>query len=60
MLKNINDIYGTRLAATDGEIGHVKDFYFDDESWAVRYLVVETGSWLLALRSAGIACATSL
>lgn len=46
MLKNINDIYGTRLAATDGEIGHVKDFYFDDESWAVRYLVVETGSWL--------------
>lgn len=26
MLKNINDIYGTKLAATDGEIGHVKDF----------------------------------
>ncbi len=46
MLKNINDIYGTQLAARDGFIGQVKDFYFDDESWAVRYLIVETGSWL--------------
>ena len=46
MLKNIKEIYGTRLAATDGEIGHVKDFYFDDESWAVRYLIVDTGTWL--------------
>ncbi len=46
MINNINDIYGTKLAALDGEIGHVKDFYFDDLMWAVRYLVVETGSWL--------------
>ena len=33
------------LLATDGSIGHVKDLYIDDESWAVRYLVVETGNW---------------
>jgi hypothetical protein len=46
MLKNIREIYGTRLAATDGEIGQVKDFYFDDETWAIRYLVVDTGAWL--------------
>ena len=46
MLRNINDIYGTQLAATDGNIGHVKDFYFDDKSWTVRYLIVDTGSWL--------------
>lgn len=46
MLKDINDIYGNPLVATDGKIGHVKDFYFDDESWIVRYLVVDTGSWL--------------
>ena len=32
--------------ATDGAIGHVKDFYFDDEAWVIRYLVVDTGSWL--------------
>ena len=33
-------------SATDGDIGHVKDFYFDDEAWVVRYLIVETGNWL--------------
>ncbi len=46
MLRNISDIYGSQLAATDGIIGHVKDFYFDDETWMVRYLIVDTGSWL--------------
>ncbi len=46
MLRNINDIYGIQLAATDGTIGHVKDFYFDDQSWTLRYLIVDTGSWL--------------
>ena len=30
----------------DGEIGHVKDLYFDDLSWAVRYVIVNTGPWL--------------
>ncbi|MEO5915464.1 MAG: PRC-barrel domain-containing protein [Luteolibacter sp.] len=46
MLRNIKDIYGIKLAATDGDIGHVKDFYFDDQSWIIRYLIVDTGSWL--------------
>lgn len=31
---------------TEGAIGDVKDLYFDDEAWVIRYLVVETGSWL--------------
>ena len=35
-----------KLQATDGDIGHVKDLFVDDQSWAVRYLVVETGSWI--------------
>jgi hypothetical protein len=34
------------IQATDGIVGHVKDFYFDDRVWVIRYLVVETGSWL--------------
>jgi sporulation protein YlmC with PRC-barrel domain len=34
------------IGATDGVIGRVKDFYFDDESWVIRYLVVQTGQWL--------------
>ena len=46
MLQNIKELYGDKLAASDGEIGHVKDFYFDDVSWVVRYLVVDTGTWL--------------
>jgi uncharacterized protein YrrD len=47
MLQNIKQLYGNKLAADDGDIGHVKDFYFDDESWVVRYLVADTGSWLM-------------
>ena len=46
MLRSIKQLLGDKLAASDGEIGHVKDFYFDDHNWAVRYVVVDTGSWL--------------
>jgi sporulation protein YlmC with PRC-barrel domain len=46
MLRSIKQLYGDKLGASDGEIGHVKDFYFDDQNWVVRYLVADTGSWL--------------
>jgi hypothetical protein len=46
MLRSIKKLYGDKLGASDGEIGQVKDFYFDDQSWAVRYLVADTGTWL--------------
>jgi hypothetical protein len=46
MLHSIQQLYGAELDATDGHIGQVKDFYFEDSTWAVRYLVAETGSWL--------------
>src|ERR1035437_6817696 len=46
MLRSITQLYGAKLGASDGEIGHAKDFYFDDQNWVVRYLVVDTGSWL--------------
>lgn len=46
MFKNLRDLEGFRLAAEDGEIGHVTDLYFEDDEWVVRYLVVATGSWL--------------
>jgi len=42
----MKQLYGSKLAALDGDMGHVKDFYFDDENWVVRYLVADTGSWL--------------
>jgi hypothetical protein len=46
MFLSIKQLYGNRLGASDGEIGHVKDFYVDDRNWVVRYLVADTGTWL--------------
>jgi hypothetical protein len=37
---------GFTLRATDGTIGHVDNFLFDDAHWAIRYLVANTGGWL--------------
>ena len=46
MLRKAKKLLDMALVATDGSIGEVEDFYFDDEAWTVRYLVVNTGSWL--------------
>ncbi|MBK8478818.1 MAG: PRC-barrel domain containing protein [Opitutaceae bacterium] len=46
MLQNTKSIQGQKLAAHDGEIGSISDFYFDETNWAIRYLVANTGSWL--------------
>jgi len=47
MLRSIRQLYGKKLGASDGEIGHVKDFYFNDQQWALRYVIADTGKWLL-------------
>ena len=44
-LRSSHVVTGYRIKATDGDIGHVEDFLVDDESWAIRYLVVRTGRW---------------
>jgi|ERR1022692_1124059 hypothetical protein len=46
MLRSMKDLEDYAIGATDGTIGHVKDLYFDDEAWVIRYLVVDTGTWL--------------
>ena len=46
MLRSIKQLYGKKLGASDGDIGHVKDCYFDDQQWVVRYVIADTGSWL--------------
>ena len=46
MLHSSQERYGEKLRASDGEIGHVRDFYFDDKTWTIRYLVADTGGWL--------------
>ncbi len=43
---SIRQLLGRKLGASDGEIGHVKDFYFEDQRWALRYVIADTGSWL--------------
>ncbi|MFA7329470.1 MAG: PRC-barrel domain-containing protein [Candidatus Delongbacteria bacterium] len=44
-LRSSRDVTGHVIMASDGEIGHVEDFILDDESWAIRYLVVDTTNW---------------
>lgn len=46
MLHSIKKMQGYTVLAEDGEIGRVADFYFDDDSWVIQYLVVDTGNWL--------------
>ena len=46
MLRRLRDCEGWAVHARDGEVGAIRDFYFDDERWTVRYLVVTTGGWL--------------
>ena len=46
MLRSIKQLYGDKLGAADGDIGQVRDFYFDDQKWTIRFLVADTGSWL--------------
>jgi uncharacterized protein YrrD len=45
-MHTIKELNGAEIVARDGAIGSVDDVYFDDERWAVRYLVVDTGNWL--------------
>ena len=46
MLRNASAINGYGVAASDGALGTVIDFLFDDVSWLVRWMVVDTGNWL--------------
>ncbi len=46
MLRTLDGMLGSPIMATDGEIGKIYNVFFDDRSWAVRYMVVEAGPWL--------------
>jgi len=46
MLRLAGELKGVTIEAMDGDIGSVQDLYFDDRTWTVRYLVVDTGTWL--------------
>lgn len=46
MLRSVTSLDGFKVAAADGHIGKVKDFYFDDEAWVIRYVVIDCSAWL--------------
>jgi len=51
MLRSANELKGYTIEATDGNIGEVMQFYFDDDKWTIRYLVADTGGWLRGRRA---------
>ena len=46
MLVNLSELNGSTINAVDGEIGKVKDVYFDDRYWTIRFLVVDIQPWV--------------
>jgi hypothetical protein len=44
-LRSTHEVTGYYIQAADGEIGHVEDFIIDDETWAIRYLIIDTRNW---------------
>lgn len=46
MLHTLQNLIGSQIIATDGETGRVRSFLFNDQTWEVRYLVVDVGDWL--------------
>jgi hypothetical protein len=45
-LRSVKEVTGYHIQATDGEIGHVEGFIIDDETWEIRYMIVDTRNWL--------------
>jgi hypothetical protein len=44
-LRSTKEVIGYKIEARDGEIGHVGDFIVDEETWTIRYLLIDTGGW---------------
>jgi len=45
-LRSASEVKGYHIKAKDDEVGHVEDFIVDDETWTLRYVVVDTRNWL--------------
>lgn len=45
-LRSVEEVDGYKIRATDGALGHVEDFIVDDETWTIRYMVIDTRNWL--------------
>ena len=49
-LRSAREVAGYGVKAIDDSVGHARDFLLDDETWALRYLVVETRKWIFGRR----------
>lgn len=45
-LRSVKEVSGYSVLATDGQLGHIEDFIAQDDDWAIRYCVLDTGNWL--------------
>ena len=45
LLYRMEKLIGLSIRASDGELGKIRDVYFDDSCWTARYLVVDAGGW---------------
>ena len=50
MLHRVKELRHYSIGALDGHIGRIRDAYFDDQGWTIRYLVVDTAHWLAGRR----------
>src|SRR5664279_4420981 len=41
-----NSLHGFSIHALDGSLGHIEDFFFNDQAWSIRNVVVDLGTWL--------------
>jgi hypothetical protein len=41
----VTAVVGFHIQATDGPMGHVENFLVDDETWGIRYLIIDTKNW---------------
>jgi PRC-barrel domain protein len=44
-LRSTEDISGSYIETTDGDLGHLEDFIIDDQNWVIRYLLIDTNNW---------------
>jgi uncharacterized protein YrrD len=51
MLRSTNELIGYDVLAEDGQIGSVHDFFYEDQEWVIRYLIVDTGPWILGKKA---------
>jgi uncharacterized protein YrrD len=50
MLHLAHKVVGATVKGTDGDIGTLEDFYFEEDRWTIRYLLVDTGKWFSGKR----------